>query len=582
MIKFEESRKYRNDIDGLRAIAVLAVIIFHFGHLQNGFLGVDVFFVISGYLITGILYRQLIENRLSISNFYIRRTRRIIPLVSFMCLFTLALGIIVMLPDDLENLAQSIIATNLFANNILPVLTTKNYWDVVNEFKPLMHTWSLGIEEQYYLFYPFIFLFLRGSRFKWILPCLIVCTIISLVLFFSSFEHFYKFYLLPFRFFELSIGGIMAIVLKNKLVVHSFSPLLITILLIILCADLSFVSFDILLLLTVITTSAILISSNEKNKLAALFLENKVMVAIGKLSFSLYMWHQILLAFGRYFVLKELNAINLAIIFVLTFILSIFTYYFIEEPYRNKQKVKNKKLFWSLSLAFILTSFTSLYIYANAGVIRDIPELDVSTQNIERNMHSTYNDRIYDLDKDFTTNRKSKILVVGNSFARDWANILIESKLNEKIEISYMHNPESNSNFKNRVEKADYIFFTIDSPDQVKLLNISKAKLWYIGPKNFCINNGVYYNYKGPNYCNQRTKMEDGYQKLNTQLKEQLKGKYIDLIGLVIDDKGTVPVFSPNCKFISQDCRHLTKSGAKYFAELIEMHPNFILNNLSG
>ena len=158
MIKFKNVNSYRNDIDGLRAIAVLAVIIFHFGFLPNGYLGVDVFFVISGYLITGIIYNELNENRFSMINFYLRRTRRIIPLALFISMVSLSIGVATMLPDDLENLAQSVASTNLFSNNILQAITTKNYWDVVNEYKPLMHTWSLGIEEQYYLFYPLLFL----------------------------------------------------------------------------------------------------------------------------------------------------------------------------------------------------------------------------------------------------------------------------------------------------------------------------------------------------------------------------------------------------------------------------------------
>ena len=163
MITFKESKKYRDDIDGLRAIAVIAVILFHIGYLKNGFLGVDIFFVISGYLITNILYTESVEHRFSIVNFYLRRIRRIIPLVLVFCSMSLFLGILVMLPDDLENLAQSIITTILFSNNILLCMTTGNYWEVINEFKPLMHTWSLGIEEQFYALYPFLFLLLKKN-----------------------------------------------------------------------------------------------------------------------------------------------------------------------------------------------------------------------------------------------------------------------------------------------------------------------------------------------------------------------------------------------------------------------------------
>ena len=204
---------YRKDIDGLRAIAVMAVILFHFGYLPFGYLGVDVFFVISGYLITKIAYREALDNKFSILNFYLRRIRRIIPLVLFTLLFTLIFGIMVMLPEDLENLSESIMATNFFANNVLLLITTGNYWDTVNEFKPLMHTWSLGVEEQFYFIFPIIFLFLSGKRNKWILPVLIFLTTISVFLFvFSSSNSASKFYLIQFRFFELSIGGIGAII----------------------------------------------------------------------------------------------------------------------------------------------------------------------------------------------------------------------------------------------------------------------------------------------------------------------------------------------------------------------------------
>ena len=132
---------------------------------------------------------------------------------------------LVMLPDDLENLAQSVIATNFFGNNVLQAITTKNYWDVVNEFKPLMHTWSLGIEEQYYLVYPILFLLLR-RKLSWLLPALFTLTIASLILFFSSYEEHLKFYMLPFRFFELSIGGLAAIYLQNRLLSHRYGPIL--------------------------------------------------------------------------------------------------------------------------------------------------------------------------------------------------------------------------------------------------------------------------------------------------------------------------------------------------------------------
>lgn len=578
MINLIKSNKYRKDIDGIRALAVLSVIIFHFGYLPNGYLGVDIFFVISGFLITGIIYREILENRFSISNFYIRRTRRIIPLVSFICLIALVIGILTMLPDDLENLAQSVIATNFFGNNILQVLTTKNYWDIVNEFKPLMHTWSLGVEEQYYLFYPFLFIFIGKKEIKWILPILVIFTFFSLILFLSPIKEFYKFYLLPFRFYELSIGGIVAIVMKNKVINHRFSWLLVLFLLVIVSLNPSFIENVFLISLTIIITCLLLISTNEKNKFSSFILENKVVVFIGKISFSLYMWHQLLLAFGRYFVFKEMNKIDLSIIFILTIILSIFSYYLIEQPFRNKKIITNKVLIWSLTSIFIITSVTSIFIYLKAGVIRDIPELVISKNSVERNMHAKYNDKIYTLDLNFKSVNKIKVLIIGNSFARDWANILLESKFNKMIEISYIYQPENHKDLDKRVNKANYIFYSTVTHKKLKELHINDTKVWCVGTKNFGVNNGIFYNYLGSDYCNQRTLMEKGYIESNNKLKKEWKDKYIDLVNLVVDKDFTIPVFTPECKFISQDCRHLTKSGAQYFASLIETQPNFILN----
>ena len=165
---------YRSDIDGLRAVAVISVILFHLGVLPNGYLGVDVFFVISGYLITGIIYQQKVNREFSVLKFYQKRIRRIVPLVLFITAITLSVGLLFMLPDDLENLCQNIIATNLSANNILSFITSSDYWAIKNEFRPLMHTWSLGVEEQFYLIFPILFVLIPSKRNKILLFGLII------------------------------------------------------------------------------------------------------------------------------------------------------------------------------------------------------------------------------------------------------------------------------------------------------------------------------------------------------------------------------------------------------------------------
>ena len=148
---------YRPEIDGLRAVSVIPVIFFHAGleFFKGGFLGVDIFFVISGYLITLIILNDLDKGNFSLSKFYERRARRILPALFFVICCCVPFAYFWMLPDPLENFGQSVFATIFFANNVL-LWMTSGYWDLASEFKPLIHTWSLAVEEQFYIVFPLI------------------------------------------------------------------------------------------------------------------------------------------------------------------------------------------------------------------------------------------------------------------------------------------------------------------------------------------------------------------------------------------------------------------------------------------
>jgi peptidoglycan/LPS O-acetylase OafA/YrhL len=569
---------YRNDIDGLRAIAVLVVVAFHFGFFPNGYLGVDVFFVISGYLITSIVFREASENRFSVGDFYLRRIRRIIPLVVVTLTVAMIIGVIVMLPDDLENLAQSVIATNFFGNNILQLITTHDYWNIVNEYKPLMHTWSLGVEEQFYFLYPILFLLLGNSkRIKFVLPVLIVLSLISLFLFFFYSNANSKFYLIQYRFWELSIGGIGAILTVNKNVSGKYKIVFLLSLLGVFFIE---TTNDLKLLFTVLATLGILVTGNKNQyKISSFILQNKILTFIGKISFSLYMWHQVVVAFYRYAISDVLTIGAVTVLSVIIFTLSILSYYFIEQLFRDKKRITLKSLLITVVSLSILTTLFSLYLYTNAGVLHDVPELEITRSNAKRNMHGLYNDRIYEMDRDFTNNKKIKILVIGNSFARDWANVLLESKYVNDIEISYIFDIYNCTSARTRLAKADYVYIA-ESNEVSSNLNLNKTidefsidmkKTWIIGIKNFGKNNGVIYNNRYySNYCDQKTEMREGYFEENNRKKAEWNERYIDLIDLIIDENGKVPVFTPDCKFISQDCAHFTHAGAKYFARLTE------------
>ena len=231
-----------------------------------------------------------------------------------------------------------------------------------------------------------------------------------------------------------------------------------------------------------------------------------------------------------------------------------------------------------LGVLFTTTTFLSFFIYQKGGIVRDIPELGISKYESARGIHAKYNSRIYDYDKKFSDNsNKTKVLVIGNSFARDWANVLFESKYKKNIELSYIYNPYQHPETQTRANEADIIFISTATKDDVKKLNLENLNTFIVGTKNFGKNSGYFYNYSGDNYFKQRTLMEEGYMEKNENLKNEWGERYIDLIAKIIDHKNTVPVFTPDNMFISQDCRHLTKAGAVYFSQLFEDKLGFLL-----
>ncbi|HSY24831.1 MAG TPA: acyltransferase [Polyangiaceae bacterium] len=568
--------RYRKDIDGLRAVAVLSVILFHFGYLAHGYLGVDVFFVISGYLITGIIYDELLSGDFSLARFYLRRTRRIIPLALFVTVVSFAIGRQLMLPDDLENLAESVVATNSFGNNILQAVTTRNYWDVANEYKPLVHTWTLGVEEQYYFFYPILLLALRKNVRALLPGVLVALTAASLALNLVHFPDFQKFFYLPFRFYELSLGGLGAIYFRDRRLRPRVSPFLVAALLCALCIPLPFVSAKVLIPASVLLTLGILVSANDTSTVAALALENPLLVGVGQISFGLYLWHQVILAYARY-AFAALTPSRLAVIFVLTLLLSVATYRFVEQPFRRRETVSTRTLLAAVSTVWALSTALALVTYLRAGVLHDVPELDIVAAHVQQGMHAAYNHRIYEYDRAFPGTDKVKVLVVGNSFGRDWTNVLLESKYAANIAISYTDDPNSCPDFTRRAKEADVIFYSETPRSTVRLADDLVAKLWVVGTKNFGVSNGAIYNHRGGDYFAQRARLGHDVLAQNEALKRDWGGRYVDLIGKIVAGDETVPVFTPSEKFISQDCRHLTRAGAEYFAQLFDAELGSIL-----
>ena len=570
------------ELDLLKAFSIIGVVLYHIGVLSSGFLGVDVFLVINGFLVTKGIIKKESQGDFHYRSWFATRVNRLWPLIAIAVLLSLVLGYFLMLPDDLENLGESAVAANFFGTNILSAITTKNYWDIGNVFKPLMHLWYVGILMQCYIVYPLIFMVAykipTNNRHKgfWLLSLL--CFASLLLCFHPGISASDKFYYLPFRFYEIGIGGIIALFSGNHIhstskslnVLRSFIYLALLVMMIVSFKDFSNVSKS--LIVSVFTGGAIglLNSCGElhqlnKSKSVTCF------AAIGKASYSIYIWHQVIFAFYRYAVNPYLGTRDYILLFLLIGLVGWISYCFIEKPLANIELYK-KILFPTIVLVSVTTLF-GIWIYTRAGVVRDVPELDVSTQNIHRGMHAEYCDRVYKMDMPFTNEKKKKVLVIGNSFARDFVNVLMESEFRDSIQISYIYAGKYletlTAEQRERANEADLIFIRWPR----KLSGIEDEKQCGISTKNFGLSNGYNYNRRfRSDYYAVRAQMEDGIVDI---YKEEClywgEKRLVDFIAPVIDEDGKMPVFTDSRKYISQDCRHLTKAGAQYYAKILPL-----------
>jgi len=356
--------KYRLEIDGLRAIAVISVIVFHaFANvLPGGFLGVDVFFVISGFLITSILLRETGEGHFSLWSFYERRIRRLIPPLIPVLVFSTTCAWVLFSPLSLIEYSKSLLATVGYVANWFFYFDS-GYFDAPAHSKPLLHMWSLGVEEQYYMFFPLL-LMVFMPRVKLTNFLIVSLTLLSLALslYWSRNAADLAFYSTMSRFWELGIGSILATTLipqnKNKIISDSLSFLGLILIAISLFTGLhqQGVPFPSALPAT-IGTALVIWGTKGRVNLVTTLLSLPLMTYIGKISYSLYLWHWPVLVFAKYVFPQPRPAIIIGAV-GLSVLLSILSYHFIEGPVRQKKILAApKKLvgsFIGLVVAFAL------------------------------------------------------------------------------------------------------------------------------------------------------------------------------------------------------------------------------------
>lgn len=331
--------KYRTEVDGLRALAVLPVILFHggVGIFSGGYVGVDVFFVISGYLITAIIVTKIEDSSFSLLDFYSRRARRILPALALVMICSIPFAWMLMLPSDFRDFAQSIAAVSLFSSNFLFWLEN-DYFATSAELKPLLHTWSLAVEEQYYIVFPLLMIAFWGwsRRFSVLLLCVIFCISLAASQMLSSTHPEANFYLLPSRAWELLAGSLCAIwVLRTPPAAHeplAFCGLTLLVASIFLY-DATTPFPSLYALVPVLGTCLILLFATQ-GTLVARLLSMRVLVGVGLVSYSAYLWHQPLFAFARIRYGHEPGFLLMLSLVGVSLILAYLSWRFVEQPVR--------------------------------------------------------------------------------------------------------------------------------------------------------------------------------------------------------------------------------------------------------
>lgn len=577
----------RNQIlDLFKGIAIVAIILYHAGLFTFGYLGVEIFLVVGGYLITKSIMRTYEKGRFSYWNYLCKRLVRLWPLALLITIVSLAIGYFFMLPDAYKNTCQTAVGTSLFANNFVQYITSGNYWDTANEYKPLMHTWYLGVMFQFYVIYPLIFMLCHRFAKNLVSASRGVLWIVfglSLLLYLlPGIGNAVNFYLLPSRLFEFAAGGLLALYGAGQQKLKNNQALFV---LLFLAFALLFLNTEynmakVRLILTVLLTLLVILyaehqladEENDKwyQKLIA------IIAPLGVASYSLYLWHQVVFAFYRNIINDELSVGAYLLVIAISLVLGYLSYLLIEKSITAFTKSSTSHVYIVLASCVVLTCVIGVFSFKflkTQGVVRDIPELDVYANMPNSWAPQEYNARLTSLyEKPFpASNGKKNVLVVGDSYARDWINVLLESKIKN---VNIVYSKDIASDLRQKISQADIIFVANNAPinPYIDYLPAMLEKKFYrVGHKKFG---------RGISWLYNRARMTGDYtysippihDVINVDEREEFKGKYINMMDSLQDKDGKINVFTPDKKLISHDGIHLTKAGAQHFAKLLKLN----------
>lgn len=373
----------RREIDGLRAIAVISVILYHTGleAIGGGFIGVDIFFVISGFLITNIIVSEQETGRFSLLRFYERRARRILPALFCMMALSIPFACFLMTPLDLADFSKSLLATAAFISNI-HFSFDRGYFNTALELKPLLHTWSLAVEEQFYLLFPLILMALAKLRRRHVMAILVCLAVASLLFaqWFAMRKEGIAFFILPTRAWELLAGAILALLIAGNSLPSGLQRYgealggvgVLLVLYAIVAFDRSVPAPGLLFLLPTLGT-ALIITFARTGTVMGSILQSSMLVGIGLISYSAYLWHWPLFAFARYVSPSEPGPGVFAILICVTFALAYLSWRYVEQPFRAGTFASRSVVFYGAGTGMAAALLIGLAGYLSGGFPQRFP-----------------------------------------------------------------------------------------------------------------------------------------------------------------------------------------------------------------
>ena len=581
---------YRPEVDGLRAIAVLAVMLFHAGvpWAGGGYLGVDIFFVISGYLIMRLVIGEEAKGRFSLRQFWLRRIRRILPALLVTMALTTPFAVLFMLPDQLQNFGQSLTASALMGNNVLLYLTD-GYWSEPTQFKPLMHTWSLGVEEQFYLLLPpFLLLVLRGGGRRALHLLLVVLGVASLALaqYWAGVDDRAAFLLLPARIWELAAGALVALA-QRKRRDRSNAPLAVVGLAAMIAAIALFdeaVSAPSLVTAIPVAGCALFLYAADSGRGAGKWLAAPPFVAIGLVSYSAYLLHQPFFAFVRLLSWEEPSPWLLSAIILPVLLLAWASWRWVELPARNRRQVGDRAILLLCGGGVLALAGLGLAMHATNGFASRWAKLGLNQQDNIAYVESAYRFAGASLDP---SNKAANLLVVGNSMGRDVINMALEGGRIDPRRIAYVEATQCDeasigASLDGVATAGTVVIAMTLSPAQFechsewrkRLQAAGAGQVLILGPKQFGYSLNRALLLPEDRRPAVRVRPQAVFANINREaLGFFPSGSFLDPLALVADAEGRVPLFTPRGELVTQDRRHLTPAGARWLGQKLFQAP---------